>query len=109
MSETRPVHEIRLGRVKAAIWRNETKNGNMHNVTIQRLYKTDDGWATTTSFGREDLPLVAKVADMAHTWIYQQHANGEEAQSATNHPLDSIRRPKEKTTRRRKAKATTPF
>jgi len=30
----RPVHEIRLGRVRAAIWENETKNGPRHNVTF---------------------------------------------------------------------------
>lgn len=75
MSDSRPVHEIRMGRIKAAIWVNETQNGRMLNVTIQRLYKSDDGWATTTSFGREDLPLVGKVADLAHTWIYSQAAS----------------------------------
>jgi len=68
----KPVHEIRLGRIKAAIWENETDNGTRHNVTISRLYKDGDQWKQTTSFGREDLPLVAKVADLAHTWIYEQ-------------------------------------
>ena len=28
--------------------------------------------ASYCRFGRDDLPLVAKVADMAHTWIFQQ-------------------------------------
>ena len=68
----KPVHEIRLGRIKAAIWENETDNGTRHNVTISRLYKDGDQWKQTTSFGREDLPLVAKVADLVHTWIYEQ-------------------------------------
>jgi len=68
----KPVHEIRLGRIKAAIWENETDNGTRHNVTISRLYKDGDQWKQTTSFGREDLPLVAKVADLAHTWTYEQ-------------------------------------
>jgi hypothetical protein len=70
-TKTKPVHEIRLGRIKAAIWANETDNGTRHNVTITRLYKDGDDWKTSTSFGREELPLVAKVADMAHSWIYQ--------------------------------------
>lgn len=71
-SKTKPVHEVRLGRIKAAIWANETDNGVRHNVTITRLYKEGEEWRTSTSFGREELPLVAKVADLAHTWIYQQ-------------------------------------
>ena len=68
----KPAHEIRLGRIKATIWENETDNGTGHNVTVSRLYKDGDQWKQTTSFGREDLPLVAKVADLAHTWIYEQ-------------------------------------
>ena len=78
-AKQKPVHEIRLGRIKAAIWANETDNGTRHNVTITRLYKDGDEWKTSTSFGREELPLVAKVADMAHSWIYQQgqESNGE--------------------------------
>ena len=71
-AKSKPVHEVRLGRIKAAIWANETDNGVRHNVTITRLYKDGDEWKTSTSFGREELPLVAKVADLAHSWIYQQ-------------------------------------
>ena len=66
-AKAKPVHEVRLGRIKAAIWANETDNGTRHNVTITRLYKDGDEWKTSTSFGREELPLVAKIADMAHT------------------------------------------
>jgi hypothetical protein len=82
-AKQKPVHEIRMGRIKAAIWANETDNGTRHNVTITRLYKDGDEWKTSTSFGREELPLVAKIADMAHTWIYQQgqESNGESPQS----------------------------
>lgn len=72
MTKQQPVHEIRLGRVKATIWANQTDNGTRHNVSVSRLYKDGDEWKTTSSFGRDDLPLVAKVVDMAHLWIYEQ-------------------------------------
>ena len=80
MSNNKPVHEVRLGRVKAAIWENDTSTGVRHNVTIQRIYRDGEQWKTSDSFGRDDLPLVTKVADLAHTWIFQngQHANGQE-------------------------------
>ncbi len=78
----KPVHEIRLGRVRAAIWENDTKNGSMHNVTLTRLYKDDnDNWADSTSFGRDDLPLLAKVSDQAHTWIFTQNGRGDDGDS----------------------------
>jgi hypothetical protein len=74
----RPVHEVRLGRIRAAIWANSTENGVRHNVTISRLYKDDKSgqWKDSTSFGRDDLPLVMKVCDLVHTWIYEHGSNG---------------------------------
>ena len=65
-----PVHEVRVGRVRAAIWENDTQNGPRHNVTLSRLYKDGDEWKDSQSFGRDDLPLVAKVSDLAHSWIF---------------------------------------
>ena len=34
-----PVHEVRFGRTKAAVWENSTENGVCHNLTISRVYK----------------------------------------------------------------------
>ena len=70
----RPVHEVRLGRIRAAIWANPTETGIRHNVTVSRLYKDDKSgeWRDSQSFGRDDLPLVGKVCDLAHSWIYSQ-------------------------------------
>lgn len=67
----KPAHEIRLGRVKATIWENATESGIRHNVTLSRLYRDGESWKDSQSFGRDDLPLVAKVSDMAHTWIFE--------------------------------------
>jgi hypothetical protein len=72
LSAQQPAHEIRLGRIKATIWENVTENGKRYNVTLSRLYRDEEEWKQTTSFGRDDLPLVAKVADIVHLWIYEQ-------------------------------------
>ena len=68
----KPIHEIRMGRIKAAIWQNETDNGIRYNATFGRLYKDGESWKQTESFGRDDLPVLAKVADQAHTFIFQK-------------------------------------
>jgi hypothetical protein len=76
--KAKPVHEIRLGRIRAAVWLNETDNGPRYNVQISRLYKDKaDQWKDSTSFGREDLPLVARVADLATVWVYEHPAGAE--------------------------------
>lgn len=83
-SKQGPIHELRLGRIRAAIWENETQNGVLHNVTVSRLYKDGDEWKDSSSFGRDDLPLVSKVLDRAHTWIFANNGgtsngNGQQA------------------------------
>ena len=72
-----PDHEVRLGRIKAAVWENATENGVRHNVTICRIYKDGTQWKDSSNFGRDDLPLVMKVADPARDWIFCQ--SGSEA------------------------------
>ena len=68
--------EVRIGAIKATIWRNETETGLRHNATFSRLYKDGDEWKSTSSFGRDDLLVLAKVADLAHSRIFalQQQA-----------------------------------
>lgn len=71
-ARTPPVHEIRLGTIRAAIWANETEAGTRYNVTLERSYRDGDAWKTSSSFGRDDLLVVGKAADQAHTWILSQ-------------------------------------
>ncbi len=69
----RPIHEVQLGSIKAAVWRNaDGIGGARFTVTFSRIYKEGDAWRSTESFGRDDLLLVSKAADHAHFWIYQQ-------------------------------------
>ncbi len=77
MASKKPIHEIRLGRIKAAVWENETDSGIRYGVTLTRLYKTEkDEWKDSTSFGRDDLPLVEKVCHMTHLWIFSHSQGG---------------------------------
>ncbi|MCC9600314.1 hypothetical protein LOC67_07050 [Stieleria sp. JC731] len=71
-ASARPVKEIRMGKIRAAIWENETANGTRYNVTVTRMFKDDDGWKDSHSFGRDDLLLVSKVLDRCHTWIIDE-------------------------------------
>jgi len=71
-NKVQPVEEVRIGSIKAAIWRNEGDNGPRFNVTFQRLYRTEKGkWQSTDSFGRDDLLVLMKVADATHTRVMQ--------------------------------------
>ena len=82
MPKPKPLEEIRIGAVKAAIWHNDTEAGPRHNVTFSRLYKDGDDWKSTPSFGRDDLLVLAKVADHTHTRILQLQQPNTEPQKA---------------------------
>ena len=64
-----PVHEIGVGRIKAAIFENGEDAPN--RVLFSRLYKDGESWKRSSSFTREDLPLLMKVADRVHSHLYE--------------------------------------
>ncbi len=73
VTKEKPIHEIRIGGIKAALWKNEYVRGIIrYNVTFSRVYREENQWKTTTSFGRDDLLVLGKVADRAHSWICAQ-------------------------------------
>jgi hypothetical protein len=70
-----PVKTFRLGRIKAAVWENESEQQKFYSVTFARTYVDEaKNYHDTDSFGRDDLPLVAKLADQAHTFIFERLA-----------------------------------
>jgi hypothetical protein len=74
----KPVNEFKVGRIRAAVWSNESEAGRWHSVTFSRLYKDQEGnWKDSASFSRDDLPLLIKAADQAHTFLYQQPPESE--------------------------------
>ena len=117
VAKPRPVHEVRLGRIKAAVWANETETGVRHNVTVGRLYVDPDTnkWTQTASFGRDDIPLVIKVLDRAHNWIFEQRqesngqVNGKSQTDESDDDADDMVDDEAGAEAREEAPATIPF
>jgi hypothetical protein len=78
----KPAHKVRLGRIHGTVWENHhAEQGPWYSVSFTRSYKDGQGqWQSATTFGRDDLLLVAKVADMIHTWIHQQQQQAGQSQ-----------------------------
>jgi hypothetical protein len=76
-----PIKTIRIGRIKAAVWENSGDQRTFFNVTFTRTYLDEQKkFHDSDSFGRDDLLLLCKVADLAHSFICERMAaqNGEE-------------------------------
>jgi len=84
-TNNKPVHNVKLGLIEAAIWQNEGEGKPRFNVTVQRSYaKEKNGkleWNTTGSFGRDDLLTLAKAVDLAHSWIHERSTTKAESES----------------------------
>lgn len=65
----KPVHEIKVGGIRATIWRNETNGKTIHNVTVSRIYKAGEKFEQTTSFSRSHLPRLYEAILKADHWI----------------------------------------
>ena len=74
---SKPAYKIRMGVLQVTIWRNHSEKGNWYSVIPARSYKQgDDAWKETDSLGADDLLTMAKLLDLAHTWImHQQQAD----------------------------------
>ncbi len=79
MANNKPAHQIRLSAIRAAIWLNvsEKTGENWFTVTVTRSYRDKEQLKDTSTFRRDDLPIVSKVVEMAYTWIWEQSAPSE--------------------------------
>jgi len=65
-----PIAKLRLGLIYANIWQRVTDEDAFYSVSFERRYRDKDGkWQSTHSFNADDLLLLAKLADKAHTEI----------------------------------------
>ena len=70
-----PLRVLRLGRVKATIWENTAEDRAFYNVKFTRTYVDEQKqFKDSDSFGRDELLLLAKLADLAHTFVCEQAA-----------------------------------
>jgi len=87
MANQRPTATVRIGAVKAAIWENQAGERTRYNVTFSKRYRDAEGqWKTTHSFGRNDLLVLAKVADQAHSRIVELEQGEETAEQEDEAP-----------------------
>ena len=73
-----PVAKVRVGLITGSIWKNKTDKGNFYNVTFERRYKDGEGnWKSSHSYTRDDLLVLAKLADWVFEWIATEGKNAE--------------------------------
>ena len=73
-----PAKTIQLTNLKAAIWRNTNEKGPKFSATFERIYKDgEDQWKSSHSYTRDDLLVLAKLADWVFSWIATEGRDAE--------------------------------
>lgn len=67
----KPVAKIRIGLINGSIWERKTENGTFYGVTFERRYRDGETFKSSHSYNADDLLVLAKVADLAHTKILE--------------------------------------
>lgn len=77
---TRPLRTFRLKGVKASVFENRTEQGAFYKTALQKVYKDGEGWKTTTSLGRDDLPVARLLLGRAWEFILEAEAESRNAE-----------------------------
>ena len=74
----KPAKVFRLRGIAASVFANSTevdgRQVSYHKVTVQRTYRDGDEFKTTTSYGRDDLPIVSLLVARAWEFILDAEA-----------------------------------
>ena len=76
-----PVYTVQYGRIRGVVWRNSGSEGEWLSVSVTRSYKDNSDppqWKQATTFGRDDLLVVAEVTRALWAWIVRRQAGGTE-------------------------------
>ncbi|MGD9723579.1 MAG: hypothetical protein AB7O59_19755 [Pirellulales bacterium] len=72
-TSTKPLKVFRLRGISASVFENHSKNAErsstFHKVSLQRTYRDGDEFKTTTSFGRDELPICIHLMQQAWAFI----------------------------------------
>lgn len=71
-TEIKPVHEMRLGNLKAVVW--PALPGCKPNISFERWVKGQGGaqWERCRFFDREELLLRTKLCDEVESWFHRE-------------------------------------
>ena len=76
MAQAKPVKVFRLGCVSASVFAREVGDDKrlIHSVSLQKRYVEDDEAKYTSSFGLAELPLAARVLQIAQQYVERLEA-----------------------------------
>ena len=67
-----PVKKLKIGRVNAAVFRNDTDKGTWYSVAIDRVYKSGDEFRRVSTFPENELENLEVAVARTKAFIAEQ-------------------------------------
>lgn len=87
---TQPVKVFRMGYVKCEVFSRHARTGPQYHAIITRLFKNGTQWCESRQFSKDELMLVAKLADAAHSWMYDAHREADDDAATPSMPQEKL-------------------
>ncbi|MEZ5942474.1 MAG: hypothetical protein R3C18_13860 [Planctomycetaceae bacterium] len=74
-TNNKPMKKLQLRGISASVFANQSENGvTFYKVSITRTFKDGDEFKTTSTFSRDDLPIVQELSRQAWLTILKAEA-----------------------------------
>ena len=68
----KPVRVFRVRGVKLSVFENHAKDAVFHKITLVKIYREGEAWKTSSSLGRDDLPIAQLLLGKAWAEKFNQ-------------------------------------
>lgn len=80
-TSNKPMKKLQLRGISASVFENQSENGHtFYKVSITRTFKDGDEFRTTSTFSRDDLPIVQELTRQAWLTILKAEADSSSKQ-----------------------------
>lgn len=71
-TNNKPVQTFKAWPLSAAIWQQEHDGRKFYNATLERTYKEENAYKSSSSLGKDDLLAASALLKSAWWWIIRQ-------------------------------------
>ena len=77
MKNNKPIHEVKIGAIKAEIWEADGVKGPFFSVVVCRLYKVGNKWEEAKSISGRDISKLREVLRQVNLWLLEHEPESE--------------------------------
>lgn len=82
MKDRKPIHELRLGTLRAMIWDNGGDDSeSQFRICVSRISKGKNAWKETHMLSPDDLPVAAAAMEMCYSWLWRREIIRQDAKA----------------------------